>query len=472
MPRPRLRSTKIVATIGPACGTLEGIRDLIKAGMNVARLNFSHGSHEEHQQLADLVRRASADLGENVALMVDTKGAEIRAGEVEGGRVELERRSEFTLWTDGRMGDATGVSVSHRTLPQEVEVGRQIYLDDGRIELQVEGVTPHALRCRVVRGGELGSRKGVNIPGASLSLSSMGPADLDDLLFAAELDVDYIAASFVRSGADVLVIREVLRSRGCEIPVIAKIESQQGVDRLEEIIDVADGTMVARGDLGVELPVERVPLAQKKIIQSTVMSGKPVITATQMLDSMERNARPTRAEASDVANAIFDGTSAVMLSGETAKGRYPLESVQTMSNLALAAEGALSEYGHLQQSRVEQNEVTEATAQAAVTMANRLGAAAILTLTESGYTSRSISKYRPHCPILAVSSVQKAVRRLALNWGVTGVYYDGDGGDEEKTEFGIARARETCAEPGDVIVVTAGISREAGSTNHISVLNV
>jgi pyruvate kinase len=264
-----MRSTKIVATIGPACDSLERIRDLIKAGMNVARLNFSHGSHDDHRRLAGLVRRASSDLGENVALMVDTKGAEIRAGEIAGGRAELERRAEFSLWTDERVGGTEGVSVSHRTLPQEVEVGRRIYLDDGRIELQVEAVSVDTLRCRVIRGGELGSHKGVNIPGASLSLSSMGPADLDDLLFAAELGVDYIAASFVRSGADVLVIREVLKSRGCEIPIIAKIESQQGVDRLDEIIEVADGTMVARGDLGVELPVERVPVVQKRIIQST-----------------------------------------------------------------------------------------------------------------------------------------------------------------------------------------------------------
>jgi pyruvate kinase len=399
--RPRIRSTKIVATIGPACDSLETIRDLIKAGMNVARLNFSHGSHDEHQRLADLVRRASSELGENVAIMMDTKGAEIRTGKIAGGRVELEPGMEFALWTDERPGGAHGVSISHRTLPQEVEVGRRIYLDDGRIELLVEGVAAEVLRCRVVRGGELGSHKGVNIPGASLSLSSMGPADLDDLLFAAELGVDYIAASFVRSGADVLVIREVLKSRGSEIPVVAKIESQQGVDRLDEIIEAADGTMVARGDLGVELPVERVPIVQKKIIQSTVRQGKPVIMATQMLDSMERNARPTRAEASDVANAIFDGTSAVMLSGETAKGRYPVESLQTMSSLALAAESALVEYGHLQQSGTEiANVVTEATAQAAVTMANRLGAAAILTLTESGSTSRSIARSRNTDPIV------------------------------------------------------------------------
>jgi pyruvate kinase len=301
----------------------------------------------------------------------------------------------------------------------------------------------------------------------------MGPADLEDLLFAVEIGVDYIAASFVRSAADVLVIREILKSRGAEIPVIAKIENRAGVERLEEIIEASDGTMVARGDLGVELPVEQVPLVQKKIIRATVMSGKPVITATQMLDSMERNSRPTRAEASDVANAILDGTSAVMLSGETAKGRYPLESVRTMASLAREAEASLREYGDLQQIETgPANRVTEAVAQAATNIARSIDAAAILTLTESGYTSRSISKYRPACPILAVSSASSVVRKLALNWGVTGLLYSDDGGDQEKTEFGVERARELCAESGDVIVLTTGISNEAGSTNLIRVVTV
>ena len=372
--------------------------------MNVARLNFSHGSHEDHRRLAEMVRTASADLGSNVAIMVDTKGAEIRTGELEDGPIVLADGDSFSLWTDGRKGNVSGVSVNHKRLPAEVKVGGRVFLDDGYLELEVQSVETDEVRCRVVRGGELGARKGVNVPGTSLSLSSMGPADLDDLLFAVELDVDYVAASFVRSAADVTVIREILRSRGSEIPIIAKIESKEGVDHIDEIIAAANGTMVARGDLGVEMPVEQVPLAQKKIIYSTVMAGKPVITATQMLDSMERNARPTRAEATDVANAIFDGTSAVMLSGETAKGRYPVESVRTMSRLALAAESALSQYGHLQQGREGRgNIITEATSHAAVTMADKLGAAAILTLTESGYTSRSISKYRPNCPILAVS---------------------------------------------------------------------
>ncbi len=473
MPRRRLRSTKIIATVGPACDSIEMIRRLIEAGMNVARLNFSHGTHADHAKYAEMIRQAAAELGTQVAIMVDTKGAEIRTGEIATGHVDLADGDSFALWIDGRMGNQEGVSVSHVRLPREVSPGSRVFLDDGHIELRVERVEPNTVICEVMRGGELGARKGVNIPGAALSLSSMGPADLDDLLFAIELEADYLAASFVRSGADVMVIREILRSRGMEVPIIAKIESQEGVERLDEILEVANGTMVARGDLGVELPVERVPLAQKEIIHRTVLAGKPVITATQMLDSMERNATPTRAEATDVANAIFDGTSAVMLSGETAKGRFPVEAVRTMSNLALEAESVLHKYGYLQQSRDETaNVVTEATAQAAVTMAHRLGAAAILTHTESGYTSRSISKYRPRCPILAVSSVPSVVRRLALNWGVTGLLYTGDGSDDEKTEFGVSQARELCAEPGDIVIVTAGISREAGTTNRISVITV
>jgi pyruvate kinase len=471
--RRRLRSTKVVATIGPACSDVDTIRRMIEAGMNVARLNLSHGTHAEHTRLAELVREASRKSEANIAIMMDTKGTEIRTGEVAGGAVTLAEGDVFTLTTDARLGDARGVSVSHAGLPQEVQPGQRIFVDDGTIELRVDATARESIRCTVLRGGELGSRKGVNIPGAALSLAAMGPADLEDLLFAVEQGIDYLALSFVRSAADVLVIREILRSRGARVPLIAKIESREGVEKLDEIIDAADGTMVARGDLGVELPVEQVPLVQKRIIRGTVRNGKPVITATQMLDSMERNARPTRAEASDVANAILDGTSAVMLSGETAKGRYPVEAVRTMASLALAAESSLGEYGDLQQIRAEPaNVVTEAVAQAAVTMARRLDAAAILTLTESGYTSRSISKYRPDCPILAVSSSPEVVRKLALNWGVTGLLYEGEESDTAKTAFAVERAREICAEPGDVVVVTAGISREAGSTNLIRVVTV
>jgi pyruvate kinase len=473
----RIRSTKVVATIGPACREVATIREMIRAGVNVARLNLSHATHAEHAELAARVREAAGGLGEPVALMADTRGAEIRTGALLGGRAELVEGAVFALHADAReaerAGDARGVSVSDPELGDALSPGAAIFLDDGRIELRVERVVRGTIECRVVRGGVLGDRKGLNAPGAKRASSALGPEDVADLRFAAALGVDYVAASFVRGPEDVRAIRAVLREHGAEIPVIAKIESREAVGRLHEILEAADGAMVARGDLGVELPLERVPIVQKQIIRATVRRGKPVITATQMLDSMERNPRPTRAEVSDVANAIFDGTSAVMLSGETANGRYPVESVATMARLALEAEGALAEYGDLQQARPPtEPSVTDGVAQAAVTLARELEASAILTLTESGHTSRAISKYRPACPILAVSTRPEVVRRLALNWGVTGLLHEGPAGDEEKVAFGVARARALCSEPGDVLVVTAGISREAGSTNLIRVVTV
>jgi pyruvate kinase len=300
----------------------------------------------------------------------------------------------------------------------------------------------------------------------------MSVENREDLLFAVEHDIDYIAASFVRTARDVQEIRQLLADHGAEIPVIAKIENKDAVENLDEIVDSANGTMVARGDLGVELPLQRVPLVQKQIIRATVGDGKPVITATQMLDSMERNPIPTRAEVTDVANAILDGTSAIMLSGETAIGSYPVEAVRTMAAIATEAEGSLREYGHLQQIRSEPTHVvTEAVSQAAITMANHLDAAAILTLTESGFTSRAISKYRPHCPILAISVSERVVRRLALNWGVTALLYHGERDDEAMLRFGIQRGRELgFVRADDVVVATAGVSRRTGSTNLIRVL--
>jgi pyruvate kinase len=446
---------------------------MILAGMNVARLNLSHATHDDHATLANRVREAAAELGVPVAIMADTKGAEVRTGVVAGGRVELTEGAAFTLSTEPRVGGADGVSVSHQDLPSELAPGSAVFLDDGRIELRVERVRSDAIECRVVKGGPLGNRKGLNAPGSRLHPAAMGRDDLDDLLFTVKLGVDYLAASFVRSAADVLVIREILRGQGAAIPIIAKIENREAVANLAEILEIADGAMVARGDLGVDLPLERVPIVQKEIIRATVGRGKPVITATQMLDSMERNPRPTRAEVSDVANAIFDGTSAVMLSGETASGLYPVESVATMARLALEAEGALAEYGDLQQIRPGATpSVTEGVAKAATALARELKASAIIALTENGLTARSISKHRPSSPILALSTRADVVRRLALNWGVTGLLCDSAASDEEKIDFGLERARTLCSKPGDVIVVTAGISKEAGSTSLIRVVTV
>jgi pyruvate kinase len=464
----------VIATIGPACDSLETIKAMIRAGMNVARLNFSHGTHAEHRKRLEVIRRASDELNANVATMLDTKGVEIRTGRVAGGSVELATGGEFTLHTDERIGDAHGVSVSYRNLPREVAPGSLILIDDGGIELRVSDVSRQAIRCQITRGGRLGDRKGVNLPDVTLAVEAMTPENRDDLTFAIDHDVTYIAASFVRSAADVLEIRKLLAEHGARIPIIAKIENKAGVQNLEEIVAAADGTMVARGDLGVEIPLPEVPIVQKKIIRTTVMNGKPVVTATQMLDSMQRNPVPTRAEVSDVANAILDGTSAVMLSGETAAGAYPVEAVRTMAAVALRAEAALGQYGYLQNIRPEpSNVMTEAVAQAAITMANHLKAAAIITLTESGFTSRSISKYRPDCPILAITSSRDVVRKLAMNWGVTALLFEGERVDERMIQFAVDSGREQgFVQPGDVVVATAGISREAGSTNLIRVITV
>jgi pyruvate kinase len=469
-----LRKTKVIATIGPSCASPETIKAMIRAGMNVARLNFSHGTHAEHRKHLEAIREASAELEANVAIMLDTKGMKIRTGRLEGGSATLTTGERFTLYTDDRTGDASGVALSRPSLAEEVAVGSRILLDDGVMELQVVEVEAEAIHCQITRGGRLEDRKGVNLPGAHLDSRAMTRENREDLLFAVEHDVDYIAASFVRSPEDVREIRRLLEDHGAQIPIIAKIENKEAVTNLEEIVAAANGTMVARGDLGVEMPLRKVPMIQKKIIRTTVMNGKAVITATQMLDSMERKPVPTRAEVSDVANAILDGTSAVMLSGETAVGAYPVEAVRTMATLAHEAEGELGEYGYLQHIRSEPaHVVTEAVSQAAITMARHLGAGAILTLTESGFTSRSISKYRPECPILAVSSSEKVVRRLALNWGVTAMRFDGEPSDEAMIRFGMARAVEIgCVRRGDVVVATSGLPGRTGSTNVIRVMTV
>ncbi|MEE3329999.1 MAG: pyruvate kinase [Myxococcota bacterium] len=468
-----LRSTKVVGTIGPACDSPEQIRALIGAGLNVARLNFSHGNHEQHAEVVKRIREAERDLGSHIAIMGDTRGPEVRTGLLRDGAVRLDDGEPFTLRTAEGPGDQRSVWVSHSSLPDEVQPHRSIYLDDGSIQLSVSAIRPGEVDCIVMRGGILGERKGVSVPGSDLSLPALGDSDLADLTFAAQQRFDYVAASFIRSAEHIEHIRSVLREAGEEIPVIAKIEHRSAVDNLAEIVAAADGTMVARGDLGVEMPVEQVPLIQKRIIRVTVGAGKPVITATQMLDSMERRSRPTRAEASDVANAILDGTSAVMLSGETAIGKYPLEAVRTMGDIAREAELGLAEYGALQHNPEPlRDRVTDAVAHAACEIAERAHAAAILTLTETGHTSRAISKHRPGCPIFALSSSEGVVRRLALNWGVTGLHYPGGAStdDEEKLQYGIQRVRAIAEISSAPIVITAGISRSSGSTNLVRVV--
>jgi pyruvate kinase len=476
--RPRTRRTKIVATIGPASDAPETLAAMLRAGMNVARLNLSHGSFEDHKARLKRIRAAADAVGVQVAIMIDTRGIEIRTGPVANDAVELKSGEEFSLYADKRAGDAQGVSVSYQRLPREVNPGEVVLLDDGAMELQVLAVAEREVRCRVVVGGLLRASKGVNLPGSRLSVTAVDPEHRDDvvreLTFAAENDVEYIAASFIQSADEVHRMREILRERGVEIPIIAKIENRAGVANLEAIVLAADGVMVARGDLGVELPLADVPSTQKKIIRMTVSNGKPVITATQMLASMERNPKPTRAEASDVANAILDGSSAVMLSGETAAGDYPVESVRIMAELAVRAEAALRDYGWLQQTLPHpSNVVTEAVAHSAVRMAGQLGATAILSLTETGFTSRLISKHRPECQILAVTASPKVARRLSLNWGVIPVLYEVGITDDQKIARAIQVARERgLVRTGDLLIGTCGHTQSAGGTDAIRVLTV
>ena len=474
----QFRKTKIIATIGPASDSPEILEAMIRAGMNVARLNLSHGTFAEHEERLERIRGIASRMGVQVAIMVDTRGIEIRTGKLDQGAAEIVSGGRFTLYTDGRVGDSSGVSVSNRSLPDEVKPGTPILLDDGAMELEVTAVESGSIQCRVIHGGLLRENKSVNLPETELALSSVSPEYREDvvkeLTFAAENDVDYLAASFVQNAADIKRMREILLTQERVIPIIAKIENRAGLGNLEEIVEAADGVMVARGDLGVELPLAEVPGFQKKIIRTTVMNGKPVITATEMLASMERNPKPTRAEASDVANAILDGSSAVMLSGETAMGKYPVQAVKMMATLALRAESSLREYGYLQKILPNpSNRVTEAIAQSAVSMAHDLAAAAIFSLTDTGFTSRLVSKLRPDCPILAVTRSRLVARRLAMNWGVTPIRYDGGGNDQAKLTFALDEARRMgYIREGDTVVVTSGYQQTAGGTDLIRVITI
>lgn len=470
----QIRKTKIIATIGPASQDPAILEQLIGHGLDVARFNLSHGDPDSHKRMIDTVRETVSRLGANLATLIDTRGSEIRLGTLEGGAAVLTRGETFTLHTEPGVGNAQGAYVTFEGLPRAVQPDHHILLDDGKIELLVTRIEGTRVLCRVECGGTLRDRKGVNLPDTELHPEAMDTNTLSDLAFAAQCGADYLAASFVQTAKDVRDIRRFLSEQRAEIPIIAKIENRVGVEHLEEIIEEANGAMVARGDLGVELPLAQVPAMQKKIIRTTVSSGKPVITATQMLDSMERNPRPTRAEASDVANAILDGSSAVMLSGETAAGMHPVEAVRIMGELALEAEKALDEFGTLQHILPSTADVVvEAVAEAASSMANHLNAAAIIALTDTGFTARSISKYRPKSPILAVTGSEAVRRRLALNWGVMPIMYKNDGDDDDRINFAVKKAwGQGQLQSGDVIVATAGRSQMTGGTDMIQVRRV
>ncbi|WP_336784563.1 pyruvate kinase [Paenibacillus sp. MMO-177] len=471
-----MRKAKIVCTIGPSSESLENTTKLIKAGMNVARLNFSHGDFEEHGNRIKNIKIANKELGTSVAILLDTKGPEIRLGKLKEEPIELVAGERVALTTEEILGDINRVPITYNNLPNDVTVGSTILIDDGLIGLTVEEVQGTEIICRINNSGQIKSKKGVNVPGVAISLPGITEKDANDIVFGIEQGIDFIAASFVRKASDVLEIRELLeRHNASHIQIISKIENQQGVDNLDEILEVSDGLMVARGDLGVEIPAEEVPLVQKMMIEKCNRAGKPVITATQMLDSMQRNPRPTRAEASDVANAIFDGTDAIMLSGETAAGKYPLEAVMTMSRIAERAEAAL-EYREIftKQANAQQTSVTEAISQAVAVSALDLNAAAIVTSTQSGFTARMVSKYRPKAPIIAVTNDEKVMRRLALIWGVKPVLGESAETTDAMFENAVAGARSTgLISLGDTIVITAGVPvGRAGTTNLIKIHHV
>jgi len=467
-----LRKTKIICTIGPASEEVGILTQIIDMGMNVARLNFSHGTHEEHKKRIENIRQAAESTENPIAIMLDTRGPEIRTGMLAKGKIKLEGGQEFILTSRDVPGDENAVHISYAALPHEVKAGDAILLADGLINLYVKEYTETDILCKVINGGELGERKGVNVPGVRIQLPFLSEKDRQDINFGIENKVDIIAASFVRKAEDILEIRRILEKNNTDVFIIAKIESQEGVDNLEDIIKVADGVMVARGDLGVEIPVEEVPLVQKVIIEKCAQTGKVVIIATQMLDSMIVNPRPTRAEVSDVANAIFDGADAIMLSGETAAGKYPVEVVETMARIAGRAEEVLPYKEILRKKRLQGSlTVTDAISYATCTTAMNLGASAILTATRSGYTARMVAKYRPQAKIVAATSDPAVLKKLAMVWGVHPILIKETEGTDALMDESINSALEVgYINKGELIVLTAGVpSGSGGETNLLKV---
>ena len=467
-----MRKTKIVCTLGPATDGEGVLREMMLAGMNVARFNFSHGTHPEHKARLEQVKALRRELNLPVAAMLDTKGPEVRLKNFAGGSVTLQEGQEFTLTVEDVEGDATRCAVTYAELPQDVKAGDTILLDDGLVRLTVLSTTASAIRCRVENGGVMKDHKGVNVPGVSLSMPYMSQRDREDILFGVEQGFDFIAASFVRTADDVREIRRLLDEADSSIQIIAKIENQEGVSNLAEILSVADGIMVARGDMGVEIDFTEIPIIQKDMIAQCVAAGKPVITATQMLDSMMENPRPTRAEITDVANAIYDGTSAIMLSGETAAGKYPVEAVQTMDAIALRTEADINYAKRMRNlpgsSRLS---IAAATAHAACTTAMDIGADAILTVSQSGATARLVSRFRPGTTVVACLLSERVQRQMALYWGVVPLLMPYAQNTDQLIEFAIQAAEKAeLVKQGDLVVITAGVPvGVSGTTNMIKV---
>ena len=467
-----MRKTKIVCTLGPATDSDGVLREMLESGMNVARFNFSHGSHEEHKRRLDALKALREELGLPVAAMLDTKGPEVRLRSFADGAVALKTGGEFTLTTRDVAGDERICSVTYADLPGDVKPGNTILLDDGLVRLTVLETTSTDIRCRVENDGVMKNNKGVNVPGIRLSMPYMSQRDREDILFGVEQGFDFIAASFVRTAADVREIRRLLDEAGSSIQIIAKIENQEGVSNLTEILSVADGIMVARGDMGVEIDFTEIPIIQKDMIAQCMDAGKPVITATQMLDSMVENPRPTRAEITDVANAIYDGTSAIMLSGETAAGKYPVDAVKTMDAIARRTEADINYAKRMRNlTGSARLSIAAATAHAACTTALDIGADAIITVSQSGATARLVSRFRPGSTVVACLLSEQVRRQMALYWGVVPLLMPYAQNTDQLIDFAVRAAEEAgLVKQGDLVVLTAGVPvGVSGTTNMIKV---
>ena len=471
-----MRKTKIVCTLGPATDNTEVMRELMLSGMNVARFNFSHGDYSDHERRFKEIAALREELGLPIASLLDTKGPEIRLGKFKESPVILKDGDEFTLTTEERICDEKIASISFKGLPGDVKAGTAILINDGAVELRVTEVKDNEIKTEVVHGGEIGNNKGINVPGVELSMPYLSERDMNDLEFGARMGFDFIAASFVRTAADVAYLKKFIKSLGWSSPrIIAKIENMDGVKNIDEILETADGIMVARGDMGVEIPFEQIPAIQKSIIRKGYNAGKQVITATQMLESMITNIRPTRAEITDVANAIYDGTSAIMLSGETAAGKHPVEAVRTMALIAETTENDIDYVSQLQSRRQEKGTgITNAISHAACTTAHDLGAAAIVTVSKTGGTAKMLSKFRPACPIIGCTPSPAVYRQMNLSWGVTPLMMDEKSSTDELLDGAIeAAVGAGLLKKGDVTVITAGIPLGiSGNTNMLKVTDV
>ncbi|MEF2899858.1 MAG: pyruvate kinase [Clostridia bacterium] len=466
------KKTKIVCTLGPVSQSEETLTKLIENGLNVCRFNFSHGSHEEHKERMDIVKKVRDELKKPVAILLDTKGPEIRTGNFADPEVFLEEGSKFIITMADVIGNKEMCTVSYKGLAEDVVEGDTILIDDGLVGLKVENVVGEEIHCVVENSGIVKNHKGVNVPGVKINLPALTPKDISDIEFGITQGIDFIAASFVRKASDVLAIREVLENNNAtDIQIISKIENQEGVDNLDEILQVSDGLMVARGDLGVEIPTEDIPIVQKQMIKKCNALGKPVITATQMLDSMIRNPRPTRAEVTDVANAIYDGTDAIMLSGETAAGKYPVEAVKVMAAIAKRIEETLDYDTILRSKGLNNTNVTDAISYATCTTAKSLTASGIVTSTSSGYTARMVSKFRPKTPIIAATPNERTSRQLSLSWGVYTVMCEQAENTDDLIDNSIeASKNEGYIHEGELVVITTGVpTGVSGTTNLIKV---